>query len=124
MTATIPTAPTNLSALPTDQLAKQWEAAKADAAAADKVKKAADKVRGIIAGEVDERLIKGDVVTVDGNRRVQWDVQEYETEKAGEILKALTAFLTPDQMEILARLKKSPLNRTEVRKLAFKPYKD
>lgn len=123
MTSTTAT-PDTLTALSTEAIVKGWEAAKADAAAADKVKKAADKLRGVYAGEADTRLHDGDTVTIDGNRRVQWDVSEYEVEKAGEVLKALIPFLNAEQLDVLARLKAAPQNRTPVRKLAFKAFKD
>lgn len=121
---TTTTAPADLATLTTEDIVKGWEAAKRDAAAAEKVKKAADKVRSIFAAEADDRLADEDIVTVDGNRRVQWKVSEYETEKAGEILKALTPFLNPDQLDVLAKLKAAPQNRTPVRKLSFAAFKD
>lgn len=110
----------------TMELAEQWHEAKRDEAAADKIRKAAAKVRGELAEQLDKILKTGDVLSIHGPQvgavrpfvEVQWDVIEYDVVAKAAVLDGLRPFLTDDQKVMVAQLEKA--NRTPVRKLSFK----
>lgn len=129
----------NASAIATltmTELADMWHEAKANEAAADKIRKAAAKTRGIIAEECDARLRHGDVIERHGEAvgavrplvPTMWNVIEYDVTAKAAVLDALMPFFTPELSAMYKKLTTSVMvdgvetnkNVTHVRKLAFK----
>jgi hypothetical protein len=118
-----------LATMTATQLADAWNDAKADESRADKIRKAAAKVRGEIAAECDKRFSSGDIVQAHGPLvgavrplvPLEWNVVAYDVTAKAAVLDALRPFLTPELAAMVAQLEKA--NRTPVRKLAFKPAK-
>jgi hypothetical protein len=114
---------------PTIALVDAWHTVKAEGAAAEKAKKAADARRAAIAAECDSRLTNGQIVQRHGEKvgavaplvEVKWDVCAYDVAAKAAVLDGLLPFLTDDQRAMYDTLVKA--NTTPVRKLAFKPVK-